>query len=162
MNDKITVIREKCIAANPEILELKLGCEVEKLKYSEWDCGRFYVVAETAICNKHKKFDEKCYEQENGCVIHDGVEILEWTEENWWTYRLKQSEIKSLGRPVRLSDVLLAIEEVPKSYKLVLDCGGRFWEMMKPSPSNMLWNLRADDLEKQSEETISFLYELMK
>jgi hypothetical protein len=117
MNKKSEAIRTACIQANPEIVELKLGCEVEKLTYSEWDSGRFYVVAETAVCDKHKKFNEKCNEEEDGCIIRDGVEILEWTEENWWTFRLRQSELKSLGRPIRLADVLLAISKKEEANK---------------------------------------------
>jgi len=29
MNEKLQLIREKCIAANPEIVELKFGCRVD-------------------------------------------------------------------------------------------------------------------------------------
>jgi hypothetical protein len=55
------------------------------------------------------------------------------------------------GRPIRLADVLLAMTRVlngEEAQRPVL-------ELIDD------WNLRADDLEKQSEETINFLYDLL-
>jgi hypothetical protein len=76
-----------------------------------------------------------------------------------------------LGRPIRLADVLLAIAETkawgrvkPKSaqseeqYQSVLkgrsDISGKLIQGF--------WDLRRDDLQKQSDETINFIYELLK
>jgi hypothetical protein len=45
----------------------------------EWDEEQSFVVAEAAICSKHKKFHKKCYEEEDGRSISEGIEIIEWT-----------------------------------------------------------------------------------
>jgi hypothetical protein len=66
-------------------------------------------------------------------------------------------------RPLRLADVLLAIG---KEYvDLGVNCEGQWENAMGvgiTGADNAAWNLRADDLEKQSEETIRLLHELLK
>jgi hypothetical protein len=69
----------------------------------------------------------------------------------WTIEKTKTNLYKVLGRPIRLADVLLAVHEIHGSFKYDID-------MVERSG----WSLRADDLEKQSEETINFLYELLK
>jgi hypothetical protein len=57
-----------------------------------------------------------------------------------------------INRPIRLADVLRAQDKVlpfRKGY------------MGKMTDTVLKWNLRADDLEKQSEQTIDFLHELL-
>lgn len=102
MNDKLNLIREKCIAANPEIGELKkFVCE---------NCGGN---------------DEVHY------------------------------------RPIHLADVLLAIAE-RIGFATVKELGiNSFGEFFFSDNIKERWNLRTD-LENQSEETINFLYELLK
>jgi hypothetical protein len=60
-----------------------------------------------------------------------------------------------LDRPIRLADVLLAIGS-----KYAVDGAGEIYRSGYLT-GDSVWNLRADDLEQQSEETISFLYELL-
>jgi hypothetical protein len=56
-------------------------------------------------------------------------------------------------RPARLADILLAIEAR----------FGTDHEMKFQMMSAMLrWNLRADDIEQQDNETIRYLYEILK
>jgi hypothetical protein len=103
MNDKLQFIREKCIAANPEI-----------------------------------RVDDHCF-----CG-------------------------RTFDRPIRLADVLLAIG---KHLEIAYACdeAGWFWKDNDEGDgdwnligSSGRWNLRADDLEKQREETINFLYKLLQ
>ena len=54
-----------------------------------------------------------------------------------------------IGRPIRLADVLLAIGEVRPDFLLAVG-----------HPAN--WNLKDDNLENQSEETIGFIHNLIK
>jgi hypothetical protein len=77
---------------------------------------------------------------------------------------------KVSGRPIRLADVLLAIgqrqkdSETPFNFA-IHDSGAIMkWDLRLAEWFNtcIVWNLDADDLEKQSEETITFLYELLK
>jgi hypothetical protein len=66
-----------------------------------------------------------------------------------------------LGRPIRLADVLLAT--IGKG--IAVNSIGVFLsdeEGMMPHTFRAAWNLRADDLREQSDETVEFLYELLK
>jgi hypothetical protein len=123
MNKNLHFIREKCIAANPEIVELKFGCEFENVK-----TGARFIIPTNGYPNDNHKI---------------------------------------LGRPIRLADVLLAIENANGNIELAtygepLHIGHYEKPEREGYYSKAYWNLRADDLEKQSEETISFLYELLK
>jgi hypothetical protein len=68
-----------------------------------------------------------------------------------------------ISRPVRLADVLLAMEEkrgIDEDY--MLSPSGNMFAMHTPNGSCIFnWNLRADRLEDQSEETIDFLANLL-
>jgi len=67
----------------------------------------------------------------------------------------------------RLADVLLAIRNSGDygHYVPSVDCEGYFRAetgvVIGDENGDMQWNLRADDLEQQSPETINFLYSLL-
>ena len=121
INDKINIIREKCIAVNPEIKQCDCRCHNGKQVFR----------AEGGIC-----LDCKCLPHERIC------------------------------RPIHLADVLLAIEAISESskegwsYRVWADSEFQINDGF--SECETIWNLRAADLEQQSEETINFLYELLK
>jgi|ERR1700735_2616515 len=169
MNDKIQTIREKCIEANPEIVELKFGCEIQL--YDE-DMTIATLIGGIGKCTRHKKAtncNEDCDIESAlwvSTVESDPKELYEPTE--WIIEKSRTDLYKILGRPIRLADVLLAIG--PDNQPITVDANGiitsfkanpKDWE----SPifdKQVDWNLRADDLEKQSPETIEFLYDLLK
>ena len=132
--DQIQFISEKCIAANPEIVELHIGVLARQqgtMRLFLWNRRTW----EAADDHRHTI----------GRSVFSG-EIL--------------------GRPIRLADVLLAME-VNKTFAKQVPSGA--YRGSKTSAltflvgrKNRLWNLRADDLEKQSKETISFLYRLLE
>ena len=67
--------------------------------------------------------------------------------------------------PATLVDVLLAIHAV-NPYSYFVDIRGDFWKWvnMDVAPirnEHVRWNLREDDLTKQSPETIDFLYDVL-
>lgn len=67
----------------------------------------------------------------------------------------------------RLADVLLAIQQIPKTSKLVVDDHGVFWDFNTLANSTLqeksfFWDLKNDDLSKQSPETLEFLANLLK
>ena len=115
--EKLEAIGQKCIAANPEVGELKaFECE---------NCGS--------------------------------------TDQDFY-------------RPIRLADVLLAVHGVnnrPSYFNVA--CDGGFYEVSYSYPDDVTcvvehkglggfyvgWNLREDDLTKQSPETLEFLYNLL-
>lgn len=66
-------------------------------------------------------------------------------------------------RPIHLADILLAINnsEIEKARDISLEILNGylvFW----PKPSTARYNLRQDDLTLQSDETILFIYQLLK
>ena len=71
---------------------------------------------------------------------------------------------KILGRPIRLADVLLALWEKrikPLEGWLFVDIQGQFISGIDLEEKGIFWNLKEDDLSKQSPETIKFLTELL-
>lgn len=70
-------------------------------------------------------------------------------------------------RPIRLADVLLAIgKAMTRGNSYFVDADGGFHEWFAPQGRLDLrtvgrWNLRADDLSQQSEETIDFIASLL-
>lgn len=120
-------IREACIKANPEIVELKFGCEV-RLKVR----GDQGVIIEALRIPSNGP---------RGFVY--------WNKDMGEVRVLFADDFEILGRPIRLADVLLAIDTQGKSHHEVNGdecflCSG-------------LWNLRQDDLSLQSEETLNFI-----
>jgi hypothetical protein len=61
MNDKPQLIREKCVAATPELVELKFGCEVSG-----------YIAGEDG--------DPMWADYETGVVLHEGGYLLQTQE----------------------------------------------------------------------------------
>jgi len=114
MNEKLELIRQKCIEANPEILET--------LSLSE-----------------------------NAEIIHT----------------------RTISRPIRLADVLLAIREKDvvisafqsdegACFGKVVDGNTNYDDRFEVDWSLAFWNLRKDDLNEQSQETISFIASLFE
>lgn len=111
MTDKLDLIRQKCIEANSEIVEMHTPfCDMEESAGHYRDC-RLYT-----------------------CVM----------------------------REIRLADILLAVEET-KNHLMMVSVEGEFYVQQTPylNAQGITWNLREDDLSKQSEEIISFLYDLL-
>lgn len=147
--NNLDLIRQKCIEANPEIMELKFGCTV------------LHNDGETLLVVRWNTSNDSL----------DTVAI--GTASPFESYNLYPSEYTVLGRPIRLADCLLAIheaiidgQEVEKNTRMNLDVNtsglftGNFfdWE----NDQVYFWNLRLDDLTQQSENTITFLADLLK
>jgi hypothetical protein len=134
MNEKLEAIRQACIKANPEIVELKFGCQLSLL-------GRRYAVFGQCL----NVWQIVSIERDlfHSTSLPNGADTF---------------GVNAIyGRPIRLSDVLLAmnVQLFKDSWDLpVLDYDG--------SKIIALWNLRKDDLTQQSPETIDFLYDLLK
>lgn len=85
-------------------------------------------------------------------------------------------ECLRLVAPIRLADVLLALQNTVKDVDepiitvaqsggfVALDVATETWEFARSEDKDEIveWNLHADDLEKQSEQTVEFLYNLLK
>lgn len=136
MTTKLDEVRAAIIKAVPEIVELKFGCELKTSK-------GFYV---TLIGHKDDWYTWKRHE--DGLISAgddagdaDGLPEL------------------IIGRPIRLADVLVAIDEKCPS-KYFVNSNGAFiridtkWRMVA-------WKLWSDSLENQSDECIDFIHSLL-
>jgi hypothetical protein len=142
MNDKRELIRQKCVEANPEIVELKFGCEAEynkDLKMRWVYFGPDFDNLDGPDCHRF--------------VRTDGVTVF--------VNNLDIKTYKIFGRPIRLADVLLVLETLQKNWRTYVHSTFHEFCIVADNKEGA-WNLRADDLEKQSDETINFLYELLK
>ena len=139
MKNKLQKIREACIKANPEIMELKFGCEFIYQGAGERTGEKHY------ISRKDK----------DGFWMDDKGEIACFDD------GMKGAIVgKIIGRPIQLADVLLAIEKIrckglisPKLKRI-----SEFWEVKRTLD---YWNFKDNNLESQSEATIKFLADLL-
>lgn len=157
---KLEAIRRAAIAANPEIVELKPGCEFyqKNRKTGEVLSDAVYVFVGRGIDSREIKFSltDRYVRDEIGC--YDGYAYNEvQTEKNMEGY------IEIIGRPIRLADVMLAIGR--REDRIHVTCDGWFCILQTPMHEfarRFQWNLRKDSLDEQGPETIDFLYELLK
>lgn len=140
------IVREACIAANPEIVELKFGC-------------RFFFKGNN-----------------NGCVALSNDEwkrlhfmiSLPMLEPKYDTLNRKdlldEEALEIIGRPIRLADVLLALgnTEHRSEVGVNFDSDGAyiFYDDFE-NASGGKWNLLKDNLSDQSDETKLFLTGLL-
>lgn len=144
MQNKLEVIKQKCIEANPSIMELGFGCEIEK-------DGEIYKLAVETDLSLFSKTTENFW----FCVSSKGQAVsLE-----------KNVRTTILGRPIRLADVLLAIREKNKEnwlWQKWLDGSHQAKKSIVSLIDYDGWNLLKDNLTDQSQETIDFLSNLLK
>ena len=142
-------LKEIIQKANPEIMELKFGCELMTDRQKE------VIIDGQATSNGNtwkwwtdtgKKFyDDQIKNNQvyHGSLIGDGV---------WF---------KILGKPIHLADVLMAIEK--KNPDIMIDVSGRFLLNEQPAPlcQECSWNLKDDNLDNQSDEIKLFLINIL-
>lgn len=145
--EKINLIREKCIVANRDITKLEFGCEV---------------VAESSLV-KNSYW--------HAVLIAPNMGIGHWTCRAWQDafpnieklQTFKEKNFKQiLGRPIRLADVIHTImcNHETDNINLFADIGEiEFDDIWRKKTAK--WNLLKDDLRLQSEETRSFLAGLL-
>lgn len=136
MKNSLSIVRDAVIRAVPEIVELKFGCQIEK-------DGEIYSLA---VETDYGIF-EKTLEGYWMCVSQSGQAVS----------LSKGVRTNVLGRPIRLGDVLVAIDDKVNSWDFVCHANG----VMTFHRTEAKWNIRNDSLEAQSPETISFLADLL-
>lgn len=136
-------IRKEVIKANPSILDLVFGCKVETNIYPSYPIT-FIVV------NKQYKTDVLI------CIAQNEDDDLRFISKN---------DVSILGRTIGIADVLLAIRKIPnRNERNKLDFGmntDTLWIGNTISHSSMDWDLKNDNLEFQSEETLKFINNLL-
>jgi len=144
----LEIIRQACIKANPKIRETKFGCRVQRYADKK--------IIDTIVKINCKPFNSQIefYRQsENKIIILDDP-ILGM--ENWIF----------LGREIRLVDVLLALDinSTDKRWNISVSSNLIRIErlgIIEFSDVVCIWELKNDNLELQSEETIKFLADLL-
>ena len=150
-------LKEVIQKANPEIMELKFGCEFELL-------GNIHKII--SIAGDEGEWYELLSIRQ---PYTDVAGVPKKISREEFTY-LKTLNV--LGRPIRLADVLLAIDKNPlytKENSYFIDSNGNFHEWFTPKGRLDLrtvanWNLHNDSLDYHYEhqpETIEFLYNLL-
>jgi len=132
--NKLKQIREACIKANPEIVELKFGCEVKipTRKFYDW-----VFIEELQRTKDRFKFTALKGEGRSNAFSE-----------------INKDEFEIIGRPIRLTDVLLAMDN-RKFYrfaKTMDEANELAWDY---------WNLKDDNLNNQSPETLDFIHNLL-
>lgn len=132
METKLQYIREQVIKANPSIKELTFGC-------------KFFIGKYPAIVVNTPEWKWVDF------MVSFSADLVpkydRFLREN---FKDGEEEIKIIGREIRLADVINALPFE----------GREWWGQM--SSVVEYWNLKQDNLELQSEETILFLYNLLK
>lgn len=150
--DKQREIKEVIIKANPSIMDLVFGCELERP-----DSNRYYKVIEDigfASNSKRVWVNSVPFGSMDIAREVEKDEILAGNGETW----------KIIGRPIRLADVLLALslnyafDKNDWSYSIIQN----EWEFVdEDGTTQFMWNLKDDNFDNQSEETKEFLHELL-
>jgi len=130
--DLLEKIRAKCIEVNPEIVELKFGCEI-------------------ALKGVRKHFYLSGDSNGSHHLAIGGVEIP--LSNKWFV-----DNCKIIGRPIRLADVLLAIGAIDGVHATVSTKGQID---VHPFNGDTVWNLRKDSAEDQSPECIAFISSIL-
>lgn len=157
-NQAIQIVREACIAANPEILELKFGCEIKldgqpyKVLYYDQDGKSFD--------GENIEFYGKTLE-----LYSPEGEVSKYSDEEEDLIMPKTDEIEILGRPIHLADILVACDKANRNIYvhrtgIIIDFD-IIRTLQDKRESGAEWNLRADSLTKQTTETLLFLAELV-
>lgn len=148
--NKLQFIREKCIDANPEIVELKFGCELYHHNYHK--NAKIYEVRATG------NGDIVRYDTDKGHSFYSD----EVAEGKIGRNGLKEIWI-IIGRPITLSDVLLAMGKTNNEQRVSMRTDGTivFVNVITEQTENCRWNLK-ETFENQSKETISFIYGILK
>lgn len=157
-------LRLKIIAACPELMELKLGCEIffNELLKAEGPAifnpeGKDSEYPHTAKVVKYKRSYHPTKIGDNHWLLLD----------DGWNGQLYDDEfikrVKILGHPIRISHVLRALNYFVKRDYYVGITGG-FYQSGCCEETEYLytdWNLEQDDLALQSDEVKEFLFDLL-
>lgn len=165
-DQKLESIRQACIKANPQIMELAEGCKIKVKGFGTGDFSGHWTNAKAPIHHENSGY----YVQRHG-MGWDGhyAEAYSITEYHDGK-KVENPHIEILGRPTHLADVLLAIDRFP-TYINPIKWWIRVEGLLGIKNADMKdllfflcsnWKLKSDDLREQSEETIDFLFNLLK
>ncbi len=133
--NKLQTIIKKCIEANESIVELKFGCEVEYVDL----VFSVYDLSFGEICIVHREGGRK--------------------------EKVFESDIKIIGRPITLEDVLMAVDKTKRTGCLNVNQAGILEYESSRVTQRQEWHLGKtleQNWELWSEQEREFIYELLK
>lgn len=137
----------------PEKKELGFGCEIEALigddiMWADIETGK--VMYECGMCTKHKR-QSSC---SSDCDMQDAIGVLFGSEDNGYSIvtMAKSATYKIIGQPLRLADLLLAIEKSRSSTWVCVNRFGEIFDSANPGRRLATYNLSQDNLLNQSNE----------
>ncbi len=129
-------IKQACIKANPEIVELKFGCVVKGHQFG-------VIIDNQTIRWEDAEIEDVEMGYLNNLEINLGIKII--------------------GRPIRLADVLLATRNAAGTtdkWKQKTPKGKDWYEFINYAIT-LYWNLKDDNLDHQPEPTKKFIADLL-
>lgn len=150
----IQALKKVIQEANPSIMELKFGCEVE-LPYGMDEASNGTILASISICPKHKRYSS-CTEE---CEPDDGFMVLFGEEtEGYGTFNLLPNQFPQiLGRPIQLQNVIFAIKN---KQDIEEDKDLKIYQVDNLGIMLNLWNLK-ENFDNQAPEVFEFLEKIL-
>lgn len=184
--ENIDIIRKACVAANPEIMELKFGCRFAVSKRSEFE--ELGVASGDYVALFDFEFDSEYFHKAINVNAALKIHFLEGKTTDYEVTKvvtfgafkklLANRNIEIIGRPIRLADVLLAIHALEPDNRppyFNVGCDGGFYSVDYTYPDDQTckvvhtglggfgagWLLEKDDLTEQTNECLEFLAHLL-
>jgi len=179
-NQKIEAIRKACIKANPEIVELKFGCQIKvidedifgeifrsgsksKKPITDNDIKDLFAIEEARFFNliSYEEYGESVNVAVSPSYDIPGMVVV-MDDKGMW----EEVTFEVIGRPIWIADVLLALNRIDYNTSYEVE-GDRFWfpeedEQGDWNTTAVEWNLRKDSLDNQPDATIDFLFSLLE
>jgi len=161
--DKKQFVSRKIIEACPDILDLKFGCKVEIEGLEYLYLGNNPNRNINSIIAGNKDIEREDVERRH-CLMDNNKFYCEKIVSEYSNDNSTNIEFKIIGRPIQLADVLIAMQEADTTYKGLFNITNMtMYEHIgyKLGDKLFFWHPKLN-LDNQSDETINFLYELMK
>jgi hypothetical protein len=154
--EKIQHITAKCAEVNPEIMELKFG---NKIKNSGNVYGKYlYYGRKEGLCGNLR-------EDENGGLHHIYPQkCWHWLMVSKTLQGVNDYAFKNLGRDININDILMLLNKCAENEYLVDDRGTFCHYDYDTDTLELLdgsWDLSQNALHLQSDDLITWLYEII-
>ena len=131
--EKYSKLKKIIQKANPDIMKLKFGCRIVTNQYKQF--GIATLIKEDKIAGDNGDWNVLI----SGCIMYQN-----------------EKDFKVIGRPIRLTDIFLALEK-NSIYNVCYSISGQGDNYS----TNIPWKIEDDDLDHQSDKTKRILYNLL-
>lgn len=142
--EQLQQLKEVIQKAVPSIMELEVGCQLKRKDRNNWIAN---VLSSPCFVEGELNIEYQPSPDDFWCNVSHTPEQI-------------KDEYIILGRPIRLADVLLALQRNQKP--CLVDAIGIFYDLNGNALNiGRAYDLDNDDLSKQSEEMQQFLFDLL-